>query len=301
MSMNSQTINPVSVTQSDRMSLTIFFALAIHAILILGISFDLMDNSNDVITTMEITLVHQRSNEEPEEADYLAQANQLGGGTQQEKSRPSSPFSNPLPTLEEGYAPNSRRAMSPPPVKKAQKQTEIMSVEQSKQHTSSQKLKEETSINIKSLTAAQLFERSQQVAKLSAEINKLKTAYQQTPKHTWVHGANAKQYRFASYMDAWRTKVERIGNLNYPAIVTRKKLTGSLLLDVAINPDGSIHSTRITRSSGFPELDRAALRIVNMSAPFPPLTKDILKDTDILHIPRVWRFQQGSRLQTSFK
>ena len=301
MSMNSQTINPVSVTQSDRMSLTIFFALAIHAILILGISFDLMDNSNDVITTMEITLVHQRSNEEPEEADYLAQANQLGGGTQQEKSRPSSPFSNPLPTLEEGYAPNSRRAMSPPPVKKAQKQTEIMSVEQSKQRTSSQKLKEETSIDIKSLTAAQLFERSQQIAKLSAEINKLKTAYQQTPKHTWVHGANAKQYRFASYMDAWRTKVERIGNLNYPAIVTRKKLTGSLLLDVAINPDGSIHSTRITRSSGFPELDRAALRIVNMSAPFPPLTKDILKDTNILHIPRVWRFQQGSRLQTSFK
>lgn len=301
MSMNSQTINPVSVTQSDRMSLTIFFALAIHAILILGISFDLMDNSSDVITTMEVTLVHQRSIEAPEEADYLAQANQLGGGTQQEKSRPSSPFSNPLPTLEEGYAPNSRRAMSPPPVKKAQKQTEIMSVEQSKQHTNSQKLKEETSIDIKSLTAAQLFERSQQIAKLSAEINKLKTAYQQTPKHTWVHGANAKQYRFASYMDAWRTKVERIGNLNYPAVVTRKKLTGSLLLDVAINPDGSIHSTRITRSSGFPELDRAALRIVNMSAPFPPLTKDILKDTDILHIPRVWRFQQGSRLQTSFK
>ncbi len=301
MSMNSQTINPVSVTQSDRMSLTIFFALAIHAILILGISFDLMDNSSDVITTMEVTLVHQRSIEAPEEADYLAQANQLGGGTQQEKSRPSSPFSNPLPTLEEGYAPNSRRAMSPPPVKKAQKQTEIMSVEQSTQRTNSQKLKEETSIDIKSLTAAQLFERSQQIAKLSAEINKLKTAYQQTPKHTWVHGANAKQYRFASYMDAWRTKVERIGNLNYPAVVTRKKLTGSLLLDVAINPDGSIHSTRITRSSGYPELDRAALRIVNMSAPFPPLTKDILKDTDILHIPRVWRFQQGSRLQTSFK
>ena len=301
MSMNSQTINPVSVTQSDRMSLTIFFALAIHAILILGISFDLMDNSSDVITTMEVTLVHQRSIEAPEEADYLAQANQLGGGTQQEKSRPSSPFSNPLPTLEEGYAPNSRRAMSPPPVKKAQKQTEIMSVEKSTQRTNSQKLKEETSIDIKSLTAAQLFERSQQIAKLSAEINKLKTAYQQTPKHTWVHGANAKQYRFASYMDAWRTKVERIGNLNYPAVVTRKKLTGSLLLDVAINPDGSIHSTRITRSSGYPELDRAAVRIVNMSAPFPPLTKDILKDTDILHIPRVWRFQQGSRLQTSFK
>ncbi len=294
-----QNINPTTVTQSDRMSLTLFFALAIHAIIILGISFDLMDSNNDVITTMEITLVHQRSNEEPEEADYLAQANQLGGGTQQEKSRPSSPFSNPLPHPDKGFAPNSKRAMSPPPITETKKQTEIMSVDQSNQLVNKQKLKEETPVTTKSLTAAQLFERSQQIAKLSAEINKLKEAYQQTPKHNWVHGANAKEYRFASYMDAWRAKVERIGNLNYPAIVTRKKITGSLLLDVAINPDGSIHSARITRSSGYRELDQAALRIVNMAAPFPPLTKDILKDTDVLHIPRVWRFQNGSRLQTS--
>lgn len=297
--MNSQTMNSAAVTQSDRMSLTIFFALAIHAILILGISFDLMDSNSDVITTMEITLVNQHSIEEPEKADYLAQANQLGGGTQQSKSRPSSPFSNPLPIPEEGFAPNSRQAMSPPPIKQTQKQTEIMSVDKSNQHVSSQELKEETPVTTKSLTAAQLFERSQQIAKLSAEINKLKEAYQQTPKHTWVHGANAKKYRFASYMDAWRAKVERIGNMNYPEIVARKNLTGNLLLDVAINPDGSIHSARVSRSSGYRELDQAALRIVNMSAPFPPLTKDILKDTDVLHIPRVWRFQNGSRLQTS--
>lgn len=297
--MNNPTINPVAVTQSDRMSLTIFFALAIHAILILGISFDLMDSNNDVITTMEITLVHQRSTEEPEEADYLAQANQLGGGTQQNKSRPSSPFSNETITPEKGFAPNSRRAMSPPPINETKKQTEIMSVEKSSQRVNSKKLQEDSPITSKSLTAAQLFERSQQIAKLSAEINKLKKAYQQTPKHTWVHGANAKKYRFASYMDAWRAKVERIGNINYPELVLKNKLAGSLLLDVAINPDGSVHSARITRSSGYRELDRAALRIVNMSAPFPPLTEDILKDTDVLHIPRVWRFQQGSRLQTS--
>ena len=297
--MINETINPATVTQSDKMSLTIFFALAVHAILILGISFDLMDNSNDVITTMGVTLVHQRSEQAPEEADYLAQANQLGGGTQQNKSRPSSPFSNDVPVPEEGFAPNSRRAMSPPKINAATKQTEIMSVDNAEQKVQDKKLKEVSPINTKSLTAAQLFERSQQIAKLSAEINKLKEAYQQTPKHSWVHGANAKEYRFASYMDAWRAKVERIGNMNYPSLIAQKRLTGSLLLDVAINPDGSIHSARITRSSGYRELDQAALRIVNMSAPFPPLTKDILKDTDVLHIPRVWSFQQGSRLQTS--
>ena len=258
-----------------------------------------MDSNDDIITTMEVTLVNQRSDDEPEDAEYLAQVNQIGGGKQQNKSRPSSPFSNESPLPEQGFAPDSRRAISPPPLKQTEKQTELMSVEQSRLKENSTKNREENPLKVKTLTAAQLFERSQQIARLSAEINRLKQAYQQTPKHTWVHGANAKQYRFASYMDAWRAKVERIGNLNYPAIVTRKKINGSLLLDVAINPDGTVNSARIIRSSGYPELDQAALRIVNMAAPFPPLTKDILKDTDVLHIPRVWRFQYGSRMRTS--
>lgn len=297
--MNSATLNSAPVTQGDRMSLTVFFALAIHAILILGISFDIMDSNNDVITTMEVTLVHQRSDEEPEKADYLAQANQLGGGSQKNKSRPSSPFSNPLPIPEEGFAPNSRQAMSPPPIKQVEQQQEIMTADQSDLQVTTNPFQEESPVTTKSLTAAQLFERSQQIAKISAEINKLKDAYQQTPKHTYVHGANAKIYKYASYMDAWRARVEKFGNINYPEAAVRKKLTGSLLLDVAINPDGSIYSARIIRSSGYRELDQAALSIVDLAAPFPPLTKDILKDTDVLHIPRVWRFRSDSRLQTS--
>ncbi|MFK5913354.1 MAG: TonB family protein [Woeseiaceae bacterium] len=298
---NTPTVNPTQVTQSDRMSMTFFFAIAIHAILILGISFDLMDSSNDVLTTMEVTLVHQRSTEAPEEAEYLAQENQIGGGTQQSKSRPSSPFSNPIPIQEKGFAPNSKQAMSPPPITQTKKQTEIMSVDHSSKRINKKTSQEDIPLTTKSLNAAQLFERSQQIAKLSAEINKLKEAYQATPKRTYVRGANAKKYRFASYMDAWRTKIERVGNLNYPALVTQKKITGTLLLDVAINPDGSIESARILRSSGYKELDQAALRIVNMAAPYPPLTKDILKDTDVLHIPRVWRFEHGGRLQTTGK
>lgn len=296
--MNANKIN-APVSQSDRMSMMLFFAIAIHAIIILGVSFDLMDSNNDIITTMEVTLVNQRSTEAPEDADYLANENQLAGGTQQDKSQPSSPFSNDVPSQEKGFAPDSRRAVSPPPLKQTEKQTEVMQVESSSQKIASEETKDKMPVTTKSVNVAQLFERSQQIAKLSAEINKLQEAFQQTPKHSWVHGANAKKYRFASYMDAWKNKVERVGNLNYPEVVARQNINGSLLLDVAINPDGSIYSARVTRSSGYRELDQAALRIVNMAAPFPPLTKEILKDTDILHIPRVWRFQQGSRLQTS--
>jgi protein TonB len=151
----------------------------------------------------------------------------------------------------------------------------------------------------KTVTAAQLLERSREkIARMSAEINRMKKTYHVTPKRTYVRGANAREYRFASYLDAWRAKVERIGNLNYPEAALREKLDGNLLLDVAINPDGSLKDIRVLKSSGHKILDEAARRIVRLAAPYPPLSDDIKQDTDILHIPRVWNFRSGQGLST---
>ena len=300
--MSSTTINmspSAAVSHSDRLSLTIFFALALHAIIILGVSFNLTDEDNlDSLSTMEVTLVHNQSQDEPEKADYLAQANQLGGGNVEEKVRDSSPFSNTVPTEDEGFAPDSRQAIAPPPVPNKEQQQELLTVTQAKRKEQSKPQHEPVPEQNPQLTAAQLYERSREIARLSAEINKLKKTFQVTPQHTYVRGANARQYRFAAYMDAWRAKVERIGNLNYPEEAVHRQLTGTLLMDVAINPDGSLHSVRVLRSSGEKVLDHAAKRIVRLAAPFPPLTKDILQDTDILHIPRVWQFKNGGSLQT---
>ncbi|MGA1562856.1 MAG: energy transducer TonB family protein, partial [Gammaproteobacteria bacterium] len=80
-------------------------------------------------------------------------------------------------------------------------------------------------------------------------------------------------------------KVERVGNLNYP-----HGLSGSLLLDVALHPDGNIESIDLRRSSGTPELDRAAIEIVKLAAPFAPFPERIAAETDILHIVRTWQF-----------
>lgn len=90
---------------------------------------------------------------------------------------------------------------------------------------------------------------------------------------------------YARYMEAWRQKVERVGNLNYP-----HGLSGSLLLDVALHPDGNIESIDLRRSSGTPELDRAAIEIVKLAAPFAPFPERIAAETDILHIVRTWQF-----------
>jgi protein TonB len=110
--------------------------------------------------------------------------------------------------------------------------------------------------------------------------------------------ANTKEYIFASYEESWRMKVERIGNINYPEHAIRNNLTGTLLLDVAINPDGSLHDVRVIRSSGSKVLDDGAIYIVELSAPFSPFTPQMRKETDILHITRAWQFKNDNRLTT---
>ena len=130
------------------------------------------------------------------------------------------------------------------------------------------------------------------MAALSAEIERDLRAYAERPRRKWI-SASTREYRFAAYMDAWRRKIEEIGNLNYPEEAERRGLTGDLLLDVAIRPDGTVEEIALRRSSGERVLDDAAIRIVEIAAPFEEFPEDIAEDVDILHIERTWIFHSG--------
>lgn len=106
-----------------------------------------------------------------------------------------------------------------------------------------------------------------------------------------------KDYRYSQYLEDWRRKVERIGAMNYPE-EARGKFFGTLVLSVALRPDGSIDRIIIVRSSGNKVLDDAAKRIVTMSAPFAPFPPDIRKETDYLDITRTWSFTRSNSLET---
>jgi protein TonB len=100
-------------------------------------------------------------------------------------------------------------------------------------------------------------------------------------------------------VEDWRGKVEKIGNLNYPEAARAQKLYGSLVLTVAIRADGSVESVQVDRSSGKKILDAAAVRIVQLAAPYAGFPPDIRRDTDILHITRTWTFTRGDELISS--
>jgi periplasmic protein TonB len=148
------------------------------------------------------------------------------------------------------------------------------------------------------ISAAALVNRSLAMASLSAEIDQRLREYAERPRRKWVT-ARTREHVYASYMEAWRAKVERVGNLNYPDEARRERLSGNLLLDVALNADGSINEIVLRRSSGQRVLDDAAIRIVELAAPFARFPDAIAKETDILHIERTWVFLQGSRFASN--
>jgi protein TonB len=132
------------------------------------------------------------------------------------------------------------------------------------------------------------------VRNLEAQVSREVDEYNQRPRKTFV-GVRAQEFRFAQYVEDWRLKIERNGNLNYPE-GARGRVYGSLRMSVSINSDGSLAGLEIERSSGFPVLDQAARRIVQMSAPFARFPSNIRRDTDVLVITRTWHFAPGDRV-----
>jgi protein TonB len=142
-----------------------------------------------------------------------------------------------------------------------------------------------------------LVKRSLEIARLEAQINKSLDMYEKLPRRKFI-GARTQEYRFAQYVEDWRAKVERIGNLNYPEMARRDKIYGKLALTVSIRADGSVESIEVNRPSGQRILDASAVRIVKLSAPFAPFPPDIRKDTDIISITRTWIFTSTDKLES---
>jgi protein TonB len=136
---------------------------------------------------------------------------------------------------------------------------------------------------------------NQEISRLTAELSEKTNAYAKRPRRKFV-SASTREYKYANYLDAWRRKVERIGNINYPDEARRKKLYGNLVLLVALRADGTIYEIKVRRSSGHKILDDAAIRIVRLAAPYAPFPTEIRKETDVLDITRTWQFLSGNRL-----
>lgn len=144
----------------------------------------------------------------------------------------------------------------------------------------------------------ELLAQSIELDKLEAQINEQNIELNKRPRRAFA-GARPREYRFAQYVELWRQKVERVGNVNYPKEAKEQKLYGQVQLTVCIFRDGTVEKIELNKSSGYRVLDEAAERIVRLAAPFALFPADIYKDTDILCITRTWTFTKEDSLGPS--
>jgi len=284
--------NQPKISQLDKLLFCLFLAVAFHAILLFGVGFKIPQISQSPANkTFNVVLAQFETDKKPEKADFIGQADQQAGGESDKSLAPSAlekaMFNNPDKISSEVQLPPTQKRnseVSPEFITSVNGKVSF----QNKVENSQEKQAEIPDTNT-------LLQKSYQLSGLIAnldnqQINQAKNA---DMRHI---SASVHRSSDALYLDSWRRKIEKIGNQNYPERAKIEKIYGNLTLKVAINQNGTINRVSIMKSSGQKLLDDAAIRIVRLAAPFKPLTDEMKKDTNVLEIIRIWRFEEDHRV-----
>lgn len=287
-----------TVSSNDRLMFALFVALMLHAMIVLGISFQAEDPPA-FSSTLDVTLAGYRSKEKPKEADFLAQENQQGSGTLDEKKLQTT-------DVEADYHANQIRdnvqeeQQPTAPKKVEQSQATLVSATRSPDRQLQQQNTEQTpKQDLPDGPQKSILERSREIASLQAKLDSERQMYAKMPNVRTLTASSTMKASDAYYVNGWRHKIERIGAINYPAEATNCYDRCRLRLLASINPDGSLHDLILLESSGRQVLDEAAMRIVRLSAPFAPFSNEMRQEIDRLEIIRTWQFKGNRYLSES--
>ena len=278
----------------DRLGFTLFLALALHAIVVLGVGFtQTRQGHSSELPSLDIIIANSQSLETPENPDYLAQVDQAGGGKADEKARPSAPVSANTPIDQHGLSDQARAQLN-------RAQLEINRIYFLTQTKGEDKIKTSPDQNkqeAQQQQASQVNRQQSKIARLQAEIRQMTVDYAKRPRSITLTASTRKVVE-AGYLAAWVQKIEHTGNLNYPAEARIKKIDGQLRLSVRLNASGEILEVNINQSSGSSLLDQAAKRILRLAEPFAPFSEELRERADQIVIIRTWKFK-SNRLETN--
>lgn len=277
-------------SETETLLLALVLALLLHVAVITQVHFDWIGTSLESrAPDLDVILVDWASEQAPEKADFLAQANQTGGGENPELERPSAP-----PPSEAAGNPEPRPEASTQPRPEAESSAQTVLARESNSADLTQV--KQPPVEDESLPdASQLLQQARAITQAAPDPLAFERVVPKRPRRKFIT-ANTREHLYASYMRAWVAKVERVGNMNYPEQARQRSLDGSLVLSVDVLADGSIERVQVLRSSGYDLLDEAAVRIVRLAAPYAELPPDVRQETDILVITRTWEFSSKTGL-----
>jgi len=297
----------MSADAQSRLQVALLVSFLLHLFVVVGVTVQPPDKTNPPsVPSLEVVLVNSKTATAPQKPDQLAQANLDGGGNTDAERRARSPLPmtrqhEPQPDVTvqsrqaEASDQEARRLMT-------QTREQAPAVPQPEMHAQTDPKANpipappSTELLASSMEFARQDARRSEADHLMAEIDKDLDAYKKRPRRKSI-GASTQEFRFARYVEDWRSKIERVGTLNYPQAARDQRIYGTLRLTVSIRRNGSVESVEINRSSGQKVLDEAAIRIVRLAAPFAAFPPGIAQDTDVLSITRTWTFTREDQFQ----
>jgi len=281
----------VDRNRASILPIAIGMAGVLHLAIIFGVTFDDI-RDRYIPPALEVILVSQQNDSEPDSANFLSQHAQTGGGSTAATKRQTAPVAGSMPEKETGKAAKAIPATSP-------RETQIATTEAITQIFSEQKIRDQDQQEQANRTTQakqdDVLQTRMEIARLTSELAREMEEQASRPKTLYVT-ASTKKSIAANYMLEWVKKVERVGNLNYPSIAYQ--LSGALVLVVGINQHGGITEIAVKRSSGNQKLDDAAVNIVKLASPFVPMSERLARETDVLYITRTWQFTKDRALSS---
>ena len=279
------------IGERERLRATLVLSLLVHGMLVLGVGFAL-NEAAPVLPPLDVILTEATTTLTAEQADFLAQASNRGGGEHDEARRPRDRQAGRLSQAETGVAPAPMRAQAPAP--SPPPEARVVTSARGQQRVAQAEATPPVETRRPLPLGERNIDRELAMARLAAEIHQDRERYAKRPNRKFV-SASTREYEYASYLRAWVDRVERIGNLNYPDEARRRRLEGQVVISVAIRRDGTVERAEVVDSSGQPLLDQAALRIVRLAEPYPPLPATA-EEVDVLHVTRTWQFLAGGEM-----
>jgi protein TonB len=285
-----------SLYKDNILKLSILLSFVLHFLAIQLIHFNPIKPFQNKFSEIEVVLTNSKDKNQ-EDAEVLAQSNSNKGGNIEKDVHKKTP----LPIITENrntFQLNNRgeqaiagKASSFSQEKIVKKDAQLFNEPKAVQQP-----KESKVIN-KSISKEDILASASEISASDASLSNETSNFEKQPRRKYI-GARTKEYKYALYAEAWRQKVETLGNMNYPEEAREKKFSGHLRMTVSLKPDGRIESIEINQSSGFKILDEAAKRIVELGAPYAPFPEDIRKEVDILSITRTWTFTKDETLSS---
>jgi periplasmic protein TonB len=237
-------------------------------------------------TPLEVILVNSRTQEAPEKAQAIAQANMAGGGNV-ERGRATSPL------------PSTTEARFGQLLEDEERRIEAMKTQQSRMLA---QLRQQLSRmpppqpdTDATPEQQQQQARRQALMKALAEIEQRINDENARPRKRYISPAT-KEAVYAVYYDELRRRIEARGTENFPTAGGRR-LYGELTMAITVNHDGSVMETEVIQGSGQAALDSRAQAIVR-SLKFENFNTDMRQRADQIVVVSQFRFTRDETLRT---